>query len=165
MLWLFPRPDPIHFSTSCAKRRPDPFCQNYSEAKRWYEKAAFQNYPSAQANLGSLYLFGEGVEKDYSKAHSWFLKSAKQCNPIGICNLGQLYEHGADVKQDITKAYAHYILASKEKCEITDTIMESISEVKPRMTSSQIKAGEQEAKRLMREYGLDVVEALCWIWV
>ena len=46
------------------------------EAINWYRKAAEQNYPPAQADLGEMYRDGKGLENDHKQAIKWFTKSS-----------------------------------------------------------------------------------------
>ncbi len=48
------------------------------KAFEWYSKAAAQGDPSAQFNLGLMYLNGQGVQKDDIKAFEWYSKAAAQ---------------------------------------------------------------------------------------
>ena len=41
---------------------------NYSEAVKWYRKAAEQGDANAQNRFGYCYEYGEGVAKDLAKA-------------------------------------------------------------------------------------------------
>lgn len=41
-------------------------------------KAAEQGDKDAQYNVGVLYYYGEGIEKNIQMAHEWFLKAAEQ---------------------------------------------------------------------------------------
>jgi hypothetical protein len=50
--------------------------QNYSEAMKWYKKAADQGYTEAQYNLGVMYYFGKGVPQNYAKAYSYWSVAA-----------------------------------------------------------------------------------------
>ena len=52
--------------------------QSYSEAVKWYRKAAEQGHANAQYNLGVSYERGRGVPRDYSEAAKWFRKAAEQ---------------------------------------------------------------------------------------
>ncbi|MDE5880873.1 MAG: caspase family protein, partial [Muribaculaceae bacterium] len=52
--------------------------QDYSEAVKWYRKAAEQGYPIPQCSLGDMYYYGHGVAKDLSEAKKWWEKSAAQ---------------------------------------------------------------------------------------
>jgi Sel1 repeat len=45
--------------------------QNYAEAAKWYQKAAEQDYSTAQLNLGNLLAEGRGVEQDLTEAYKW----------------------------------------------------------------------------------------------
>ncbi len=51
---------------------------NYSEAMKWYQKAADMGHAKAQYSIGWMYLFGYGVTKDYTLAMKWFKKAADQ---------------------------------------------------------------------------------------
>ena len=52
--------------------------QNYTEAAKWYRKAAEQGYAEAQFNLGTLYDEGRGVPQDYAEAAKWYRKAKDQ---------------------------------------------------------------------------------------
>jgi uncharacterized protein len=51
--------------------------KDYTEAVKWYRKAAEQNYALAQSNLGLMYKNGQGLEKDYVEAYAWLNLAAK----------------------------------------------------------------------------------------
>jgi TPR repeat protein len=127
---------------------------DYDKAMNWYLKAAAQGQAAAQANLGTIYLHGQGVQIDYAEAYSWFLNAAKQGDPGGFFNLGQLYDYGLHVPKDNIKAYAYYSITLLEESELSAMALESLTDLKVRMTPAEIQAGEREAKKLMRKYGL-----------
>ena len=52
--------------------------KDYSEAVKWWRKAAEQNLAQAQFNLGNSYAMGQGVTKDYVEAYKWVLLAAAQ---------------------------------------------------------------------------------------
>jgi hypothetical protein len=52
--------------------------QNYSEAVKWYQKAAEQGNVNGQINLAFMYEKGLGVERNISTAVSWYTQAAKQ---------------------------------------------------------------------------------------
>ena len=66
--------------------------KDYSEAVKWYRKAAEQGDAEAQNNLGQMYRNGYGVSKDYSEAVKWFRKSARQGREAAKDNLRALNE-------------------------------------------------------------------------
>lgn len=41
-------------------------------AVNWYRKAAEQDFPRAQFNLGLMYARGQGVKPDVVQAYKWF---------------------------------------------------------------------------------------------
>lgn len=52
-------------------------------------------------------------------------------------------------------AFAHYKIASAIEHKFREDAIESINALKSKMTPSEIQQGEQEAEKLMREYGLE----------
>ena len=52
--------------------------QDYTEAVKWYRKAAEQGVAKAQYNLGAMYFDGQGVPQDYIQAHKWLNLSASR---------------------------------------------------------------------------------------
>jgi uncharacterized protein len=55
--------------------------QNYSEAWRWYEKAAALGDAWAMFNMGAMYELGEGVSRSKSEARNWYQKAAARGHP------------------------------------------------------------------------------------
>jgi TPR repeat protein len=91
--------------------------QDYTEAIKWYHKAAEHNYTKAQHALGSYYLFGDilkGVEKDYVKAVMWFRKAAEQNYAPAQSALGYRYYIGEGVEQDYAEAAKWYRKAADQ---------------------------------------------------
>jgi serine/threonine protein kinase len=82
--------------------------RQYPEAAKWYGKAAERGNADAENELGHLYQFGLGVEKDNAQALQWFRKSADQGNPGGQANLGWMYQYGLGVNQDSSQAFQLY---------------------------------------------------------
>ena len=52
--------------------------QDYSEALKWYRKAAEQGDARALFNLGLMYYNGQGVPPDYVMAYMWYNLAAAQ---------------------------------------------------------------------------------------
>ncbi len=72
--------------------------------REWAEKGdAF-----GQAQLGRMYLRGEGVEKDYALALAWYRKSAAQGNGDAQAHLGHMVEKGLGTEPDYQQAVAWY---------------------------------------------------------
>ena len=67
---------------------------------------------TAQHNLGTLYVKGQGVPHDYAAAAAWFRKAADQGVVVAQTALGVLYLYGLGVVQDSVQAYAWFTLAA-----------------------------------------------------
>lgn len=86
----------------------------YGHAERWYEKAANQGHAKAQYELGCLYDYGRGVEKDEAKAFYWYEKAAQQDHDFSQYSLGEIYYYGSNgVEQNYEKAFYWYERAAK----------------------------------------------------
>lgn len=88
--------------------------KDYSQAAKWYRKAAEQGHSDAQANLGVYYGLGLGVTKDYQEAFKWYKLSAEQGNKRGQYGLGTSYQLGHGVKIDYSEALKWYLLAADQ---------------------------------------------------
>ncbi|GAA6858805.1 hypothetical protein HpHNI38_06600 [Helicobacter pylori] len=96
--------------------------QDFSKARKYFEKACGLNNGDGCSGLGSLYHNGEGVE-EYSKKAAYFYSKVCELNSGGGCvALGALYYNGDGVKQDSKKAVALFEkpckLGYKKACEM-----------------------------------------------
>jgi len=82
--------------------------QDYTTARKWYEKAAAQGHAWAQAQLGMLYANGQGVPQDYTQAHQWWEQAATHGVAQAQYSLGQLYANGRGVPQNYATARGWY---------------------------------------------------------
>ena len=87
---------------------------NYSEAVKWYRKAAEQGFALAQCFLGVCYEKGQGVPQNYTEAVKWYRKAAEQGNARAQNNLGVCYEKGQGVPQNYTEAVKWYRKAAEQ---------------------------------------------------
>ena len=77
--------------------------KDYTEAAKWYRKAAEQGNSAAQERLGSLYCLGKGVRQDSVEAEKWYRKAAEQGYAPAQFDLGLLY-YGNKGKQEYAEA-------------------------------------------------------------
>ncbi len=95
--------------------------QDFSKARKYFEKACELKDGGGCFNLGRLYYYGEGVEKDFKKAFALFEKACDLNNSGGCGTLGMLYEFGQGVEKNLTKADQYISKACKlgdqEACE------------------------------------------------
>jgi eukaryotic-like serine/threonine-protein kinase len=68
--------------------------QDNDEAAIWFKKAAAQGLAKAQKNLGDMYFFGRGQDKDYKQAMLWYSKAADQNFADAQFRLGYMNEKG-----------------------------------------------------------------------
>src|ERR1035437_4085635 len=84
------------------------------EAVKWHRKAAEQNEPEAQCNLGGCYYRGGGVAKDEVEAEKWFRKAAEQNYAKAQFNLGVYYARGEGVEKNAVEAVKWYRKAAEQ---------------------------------------------------
>ncbi len=87
--------------------------QDFSKARKYFEKACDLKDSRGCGALGLLYENGEGVEKDLIKAAQFYSKACDLNNGDGCGALGGLYYNGDGVKQDFKKAVALFKKACK----------------------------------------------------
>jgi len=87
---------------------------NYLKAFELIQKAANQNYPSAQSVLGQCYYFGEGTEKNDLEAFRWYKKAAENGSIEGQLNLGSCYNTGIGTAVNDTEAFRWFGEAAKQ---------------------------------------------------
>lgn len=83
-------------------------------AAQWYRRAADQGHPSAQNDLGFLYMKGRGVVQSHTEAARLFRAAAEQGHAIAQYNLAVLYEHGTGVTQSLVQAFDWYRRAARQ---------------------------------------------------
>jgi TPR repeat protein len=66
--------------------------RNYTEAARWYRKAADAGNARGMSNLGYMHEKGLGVTKNYTEAVRWYRKAANAGNKYAIKRLKDLGE-------------------------------------------------------------------------
>lgn len=81
----------------------------------WYRKSAGQGYAPAQNNLGSMYQYGYGVERNYDEAVRLFRLSAEQGSAQGsMSHLGFMYENGKGAAKNLDEARKLYEQAAAQ---------------------------------------------------
>jgi TPR repeat protein len=66
--------------------------KEFRQAAKYFERAAKQNNPDAQFELGLCYQNGSGVERNIEKADIWMQKAAKQKHTGAIARLAQQHK-------------------------------------------------------------------------
>lgn len=78
--------------------------QDWSKARKWYQKAADQHQAKAEQNLGIMYAKGQGVAVDKSQAVRWFGRAARDGQLAAQNNLAVMYARGEGIDQDFGQA-------------------------------------------------------------
>ena len=119
--------------------------QDYSEALKWYRKAADQGNADAQLNLGAMYDKGLGVASNSAESAKWFRMAADQGLSLAQRNLGRHYARGDGVPQDFVQAYMWLNLSAAQG---DSEAKKSIDELAGHMTPAQVA----EAQRLAKDW-------------
>ena len=86
--------------------------RDYTEAARWYRRAAENSNVMAQSTLGDIYYYGRGVPQDFVEAGQWWQLAAEQGMAVAQLNLGVMFANGDGVPQDYVKSYLYTNLAA-----------------------------------------------------
>ena len=87
--------------------------RDYKQAFDWYRKAADQNLPQAEKQIGYFYQCGYGVKQDYAEAHAWYLRAAGHGNSDAENQLGFFAEEGWGQPKNYAEALAWFYKAAK----------------------------------------------------
>ena len=79
----------------------------------WNKEAELKN-DQAMANLGLMYLKGEGVTKDFEIAKEWFQKGSEYGNDSAHYNLALMYQGAIGIPEDVDQAIVHFREAVKK---------------------------------------------------
>jgi TPR repeat protein len=92
---------------------PD-FQFDYTEAVRWWRKAADAGNAEAQNKLGEAYYNGYGVPQDNAEAAKWYGKAVEQGHASAQQSVGVMYRDGRGVPQDYVEAVNWYRKAAEQ---------------------------------------------------
>ena len=123
--------------------------QDFVEALKWYQQAAEQGLPEAQARAGIKLLLGQsGRHYDVAEAIRWLRLAAEGGDVEGQMWLGLMYKDGIGVLQDYVEAHKWANLAAAGSGIWALASKEIRSGLETEMTTTQIA----EAQRLAREW-------------
>lgn len=88
--------------------------KEYDKAFESFKKACDGGNMRACFNLGAMYEYGNGVEKNEQKAAELYKKACDGREMLGCGTLGAMYEYGIGVEKNEQKAAELY----KKACEI-----------------------------------------------
>jgi TPR repeat protein len=82
--------------------------KNYAKAAELFKESALHGNVEAQATLGTLYEYGQGVAQNNQEAILWYRKAADQGSVEAQDKLGLMYDEGRGVAQDYQQAAFWY---------------------------------------------------------
>jgi TPR repeat protein len=106
----FPNSQRLKYQLGRAYWKPN----NFGEALVWFRQAAEYQYAPAQAIIGYMFQFGQGISQNYREALFWYSKAANQGFAPAQKNLGLFYEMGLGVTKDILQASGWYRKAAEQ---------------------------------------------------
>jgi hypothetical protein len=90
------------------------YTKDYRAAFAHWMPLAENGDATCQVLIGSMYAFGQGVEKNDEAAASWFRRAAEQGSGQGQFNLAVMYENGWGVEKDIDTAIFWFAKAARQ---------------------------------------------------
>ena len=105
--------------------------RDYTEALKWFRRAAKKGNDDAWKNIGWTYAFGQGVPKNYPKAFYWFRKSAEHGNAEAQFYLGLFFETGRGVGKNLKEAEKWYEEAASQGHPFAGKALERLRRVGP----------------------------------
>jgi TPR repeat protein len=127
----------IYANGAAGKGRDD------TQARRFLEKAARQNFDTAQLDLGQWLVEGRGGARDLKAGFGWMQTAARGGNVAAQNRLAKLYMGGIGTDPDSILAGAWYIVA--RRAGLIDSEMEDFLHG---LTDDEMKAALQRANRL-----------------
>lgn len=94
--------------------RGDGVPQDYTEAVKWFRKAADNGLVTAQEILAVCYACGDGVPQDDTEAVKWHRKAAEQGLAMSQDILGLCYACGKGIPKDEAEAVKWYHKAAEQ---------------------------------------------------
>lgn len=120
---------------------------NYDKALEKLKPLAENGHAAAQYNLGVMYEWGNGVERNNSEALKWYKSSAEHFHKDAQNNLGALYSKGEGTQQDFVEALKWFIISAENGSEGGQ---KNIRIVEKRMSYEQISQAQKLANDWMR---------------
>ncbi len=123
---------------------------NYSEAAKWFRKAATQQDAYAEFQLGLMYQDGKGVAKDSVEARNWFRLAlehsrvrAERGEGVPQFVVGLIYKNGYGVPRNYVTAYLWLTLAASQGI---GNAQANIRDLERRMPANLITEAQRLAK-------------------
>jgi TPR repeat protein len=84
------------------------------QALELYRKSAEQGHPVSQSTLGSIYVFGIGVERNVALGRPWIERAVALGDADAEYVLAYMYEQGLGIEQNLPLAHQFYLSAASK---------------------------------------------------
>ncbi|MDB3945173.1 sel1 repeat family protein [Gammaproteobacteria bacterium] len=115
---------------------------------KWFTLAADKGDANAQAFLGLMYYYGEGIPQDYKTALKWYTLAAEKGDANAQAFLGLMYGKGDGVSQDNVYAYMWVNIAASNGNENGGKLRDIVAKL---MTPTQIEKAQDLARECIRK--------------
>ena len=130
--------------------------ENFSEAVKWFKRAALKCHTEAEFELGVCYNEGKGVKKNYKAAIDFFIQAAKKKHLGAEYHLGCNYLEGKGVLKDMERAVIFFALAAEEGYEPAIEVLDKwMNDSKKEYSDIYCVIGVQYHKGVYLEKNLD----------
>lgn len=102
---------------------------DYKTAYSLLRPLAEQGDARAQAKLGHMYAYGEGMPEDGPEAVRWYRKAADQGNARAQYSLGVMYANEESVPKDNVQAYIWLHLAATQEHKVAAPVRDIIAQL------------------------------------
>ena len=117
---------------------------SFQEAEIWFQMAASQGHPHAQAFLCNIYYRGVMMPKKPEATIRWCQGAAESGNRLSQIWLGSMFERGEGVPHDDVQAHFWYSLAATDISDVTGSgLQKQLERVESRMSSEQLADSQQ----------------------
>ena len=117
--------------------------KDYSEARKWYEKAAAEGHADAAFKLGQIFFKGLGTEKNINSALEWYGKAADAGHSQALFTLADIFYRGEAVDQDLFRAKELFeklvVTGSFNKSEAISSLYEINRKLGSRQTTEETR--------------------------
>ena len=126
----------------------DGHMQDLPKAAEWYRRAASQNHPLAQFNLGIMLSHGQGIKRDDSAALIWMQRAAAIGDPAAQFNLGNRCQRASltgseqETAESRIEAYKWFSLAAAQGYKDSVKFFERVTYG---MSREEVTEGNQRA--------------------
>jgi hypothetical protein len=124
---------------------------NFGDAIVWAQQSAQYQYAPAQAILGYMFQFGQGVPQSNQEALSWYSKAAIQGFAPAQKNLGLFYEMGLGVTKDAVQASGWYRKAAEQGNIIAQNKLEKLTALIAKEAAEENPATEAARKEVEKQ--------------